>query len=85
LAQKILLETAEDLAFGLSHVVHLMHPQVIVLGGGLSILGEPLRASVASALPRFVMDAFQPGPKIRLSHLGEDAVPTGALVLAEGP
>jgi len=82
-AQKILQEATEYLAFGLSHVVHLMHPQVIVLGGGLSLLGEPLRAAVAMALPQFVMDAFHPCPEIRLAALGEDAVPVGALVLAQ--
>jgi glucokinase len=81
-AWRILSETAEDLAFGLSHVVHLMHPQVVVLGGGLSLLGEPLRKAVAAALPRFIMEAFQPGPVVRLAALGEDAVPVGALVLA---
>ena len=43
-ARRILEETAGDLGFGLSHVVQLLHPQVIVLGGGLSLLGEPLRA-----------------------------------------
>src|SRR5262249_1693742 len=30
-AWQILTETAQDLAFGLSHVVHLFHPEVIVL------------------------------------------------------
>jgi len=35
-ARAILTETAEDLAFALSHVVHLIHPEMIVLGGGLS-------------------------------------------------
>ena len=77
-----LLETAEDLAFGLSHVVHLFHPQVIVMGGGLSGVGEPLRAAVADALSRFIMDAFAPGPVLALAALGEDAVPVGALTLA---
>ena len=81
-ARQILHETAEDLAFGLSHVVHLCHPQIIVMGGGLSSLGEPLRAAVAAALPRFVMQAFSPGPRLALAALGEDAVPTGALMLA---
>jgi aspartate kinase len=38
-------EFAQDLAFGLSHVVHLLHPEVIVLGGGLSLIGEPLCAA----------------------------------------
>jgi glucokinase len=81
-ARRLLQEMAEDLAFGLSTVVHLFHPEIIVLGGGLSSVGEPLRASVASALRRFVMEAFAPGPKIALAALGEDAVPVGTLKLA---
>lgn len=81
-ALKILHETAEDLAFGLSHVTHLFHPAVIVLGGGLSLLGEPWRAAVARELPRFVMKAFGTGPQVRLAALGEDAVPVGALIAA---
>jgi len=81
-ALRILNETAEDLAFALSHVTQLIHPQVIVLGGGLSLVGEPLRAAVAAALPRFVMEVFRGGPQVKLAALGEDAVPTGALLLA---
>jgi glucokinase len=81
-AKRILREWAGDLAFGLSHVTHLFHPQAIVLGGGLSLIGEPLRAAVASALPEFVMHAFLPAPKICVPGLGEDSVPIGALELA---
>jgi glucokinase len=81
-ARRILNETAEDLAFGLSHVTHLFHPEVIVIGGGLSLVGEPLRAAVERALRGFVMDVFAPGPGVFLAGLGEDAVPTGALQLA---
>jgi glucokinase len=83
LAQQILNETAEDLAFGLSHVVHLFHPKIIILGGGLSLVGEPLRAAVEKFLPSFFMKAFAPGPKIWLAKLGEDSVPVGALTLAK--
>jgi glucokinase len=81
-ANRILRETAEDLAFGLSHAVHLFHPRIIVLGGGLSKVGEPLRAAVERALPGFIMAAFAPGPRLALSSLQEDAVTTGALILA---
>lgn len=84
LAQRILDEVADDLAFGLSHVTQLMHPEIIVLGGGLSLVGEPLRAAVATALRRYVMEAFAPGPRVALAGLGEDAVPVGALLLAQG-
>jgi glucokinase len=81
-ARRLLQETAEDLAFGLSHVVHLFHPEIIILGGGLAGVGEPLRAAVEGALRRFLMEAFAPGPRISLAALGEDAVPVGALKLA---
>lgn len=81
-ARRILVDTATNLAFGLSHVVHLFHPEIIVIGGGLALLGEPLRAAVGEALPRFVMAAFGRGPRVALAALGEDAVPVGALVLA---
>jgi glucokinase len=81
-ADRILRETAADLGFGLSHVVHLFHPAVMILGGGLSKIGEPLRAAVESALTPLLMEVFQPGPPIRLAALGEDAVPVGALRLA---
>ena len=83
-AKRLLQELTEDLAFGLSHVVHLFHPEIIILGGGLSKVGEPLRAGIESHLQRFVMEAFLPGPKVVLAALGEDAVPVGALLLTRG-
>ena len=84
-ARRLLGEVAGDLAFGLSHAVHLLHPQVIIIGGGLSRVGEPLRAGIESALRPLTMEAFAPGPKICLSALGDDVVPVGALLLAHAP
>jgi len=81
-AELILGDAANDMAFALSHVTHLVHPEIIVIGGGISLLGEPLRSRLETALPRWLMDAFHPGPKIALASLKEDAVPVGALVLA---
>jgi glucokinase len=81
-AVQIVRETAADLAFALSHVTHLFHPEIIVIGGGLSNLGETLLVQVREALPAFLMEAFGRGPKITLAGLGEDAVPVGALLLA---
>jgi glucokinase len=83
-ALELLAETASHLAFGLSHVIHLFHPEQIIVGGGLSLLGAPLQEAVEDQLPRFVMEAFHPPPRITLSALREDAVPIGALQLARG-
>jgi glucokinase len=82
LAASILDDHANALGFALSHVVHLLHPDIIVLGGGLSLLGEAVRGRVAAALPQYLMEAFQPGPDVALATLGEDVVPVGALALA---
>ncbi len=80
-ARMLIEQIGTVLALGLSHVTHLFHPDAIVLGGGLSLIGEPLRAAVRQALPRFIMKSFQPAPLVLLAKLGEDAVPVGALAL----
>ncbi|RYG54243.1 MAG: ROK family protein [Chitinophagaceae bacterium] len=75
-------ETMDDLAFGLSHAIHLLHPEVVVLGGGLSLIGQELRNAVAEKLPSYLMKAFVPPPVITLSSLKEQAVPVGSIILA---
>ena len=82
LARRVINDVAGDIGFALSHVVHLVHPGVIVLGGGLSLIGEPFRAAVADALAPVLMEALASGPPVRLAALGEDAVPVGAMHLA---
>ena len=58
-----------------------MHPQVIILGGGLSMVGAPLRRGIEQKLPQFLMEIYGNGPEIKLAELSEDAVPVGALLL----
>ena len=81
-ADIILQETADDLAFGLSHAVHIIHPEVIILGGGLSLIGDPLIKAVEKNLQGYLMDAITP-PKICLAELKEDAVCVGAALMAK--
>ena len=82
LAQSILTDLSAHLAKGLGIVTQLLHPEVIVIGGGVSLIGEPLRAAVAKRLPEYIMDVFHPGPPIRLAGLREESVPVGALLMA---
>ena len=81
-AMQIVRETADDFAFALSHAVHLLNPETVILGGGLSLIGEPLRIEIERKLTGYLMDVLRPGPLIQLSALKEDAVPIGALCLA---
>jgi glucokinase len=81
-AIKILDETADNIAFALSYVVLLFHPKIIIIGGGLSLIGEPLFKRINESLPKFVMRAFHPVPMVKIAKLGEDVVCIGALLLA---
>jgi len=81
-ADSILDESTDILAWGLSHVVHLFHPEIIILGGGLSLMGELLREKVSFNLKKYITKVFQPGPEVKISTLGEDVVCVGALLLA---
>jgi glucokinase len=78
----IMKELGDDLAFALSHVVHLFHPRAVILGGGLALVGPPLPLAIQDRLPAYIMEAFKPGPALGLAALGEDSVPVGALHLA---
>jgi glucokinase len=81
-AGAILDAAAGHYAHALSHVVHLLDPDVIVLGGGVAGIGPPWRDAVASRLAPLLMQTMQPAPLIRLAALGADVVPVGAALVA---
>lgn len=78
-ALKIFNDTAADLGFGLSYAVHLFHPDLIVLGGGLSLMGEVLAVKVYEEMQKHIMKLFSPGLKVVIAELGERVVPVGAI------
>lgn len=82
LARNVITEVGADLGFALSHVTQLLSPDVIVIGGGLSLTGAPLIAAIQAGLDAHVMDALQPAPRVQAAGLAEDVVPVGALLLA---
>jgi len=83
-AQRILDVAAGHYAHALSHVVHLLNPDVIVLGGGVATIGEPWRGSVERQLDALLMAPLRPSPPVRLATLGEDVVPVGVALAALG-
>lgn len=81
-AENIIHSVADSLAYALSHAVHLLHPETVVFGGGLALIGPPLSERIATSLPQWLMEPFRPGPEIRLAELMEDAVLVGSLAVA---
>lgn len=76
-------QITDDLAFALSHVSHLFHPDIVILGGGLSLLGDKLSTPIQERIGNYIMQAHQPGPSITTAKLKQDVVPLGGLVLSQ--
>jgi glucokinase len=83
LAREILDHALDYLAWGICQAVALLAPRCIVIGGGVSLLGEdlffaPLRRKIAELVFRPFADTFVIVP----AALGEEVVVHGALALA---
>lgn len=78
-ARQLVDDAVGWLALGVSNLIYVFHPQVIILGGGVTALGEallgPLRDQVAALM--FADGFFYPG-MIRLAQLGPDVCLHGA-------
>jgi len=82
-AKSIFEKLTENLAFGLSHILHILNPEAIIVGGGLSLIGEYVTNSISEKLPKYLMSALKNNlPEIEIAHLKEDVVPIGATLLA---
>jgi fructokinase len=66
-AKAALARHADRLARGLGHVINLIDPDVIVLGGGLSNM-QHLYTEVPKLLPRYVFSDFVNTPIVRNMH-----------------
>ncbi|HZU39055.1 MAG TPA: ROK family protein [Gemmataceae bacterium] len=82
-AQSVLGQSLRHLADGICHVIALLCPRRIVIGGGVSLMGEdlffaPLRQRVAEC----VFGPFAGLTDIVPAALGEEVVVHGALALA---
>lgn len=82
LAWSIWEETAEYLAIGIANVIHVLAPEVVVLGGGVAGAGMSLLKPVKRRLRNHVF--YIPLGKIRLvlAELGHDSALIGAGVIA---
>lgn len=77
-------DLAADLAAGLAEVVHIIDPELIVIGGGLAHAGDTLVDAIRKHLDAACRVTRIP-PPVELSILGERGVVLGAVQLALEP
>ncbi|RMF99460.1 MAG: ROK family protein [Planctomycetota bacterium] len=82
-ASGILADSVRHLGWGIAQVVTLVAPHRIIVGGGVSLLGEELFfAPLRQAVARYVFPPLADRYEILPAALGEEVVVHGALVLA---
>lgn len=78
---KILEETAEYFAIALCNVLCFYSPEVIAVGGGVSLIGEPLLERIRRYTEQYVYQNCKGRYRIVKSELDEDVVLAGTLLL----
>ncbi len=83
LALEVVHEAGRWLGLGLVALVHLFNPQVIVIGGSVTNLGDYLFAPARQMLSELLIDPlFNPPDLIRPAQLGDDVCLVGAALYA---
>jgi len=80
-AQRVWDETVEALACGLTSIVNLFEPELVVLGGGVSLSGDQLIEPVRAAVRASTMQPAGEAADIVQSALGERVGVVGAAAI----
>lgn len=85
LAGEVFQNAAYHLGIGVANVLHAFDPDIVVLGGGVSLAGDMLFSTVRRVVQERAMPAYRLTANIVPAALGDDAGLMGAaaLVLAE--
>jgi glucokinase len=81
-AREIIATAAEALGVGLVNIIHIFNPEIIILGGGVSQMGEPLLGPAKKIVQERTMRIPYEAVRIVIAELGADVglVGAGALI-----
>jgi len=82
IAARVVADAAKALGMGISNVFHLVNPEVIVIGGGVSRAGGRLIRPATACAREHVFPPLRDKLKVRKARLGDDGALLGAARLA---
>ena len=80
-ARRIVGEAGRAVGRVLSDLCNLVNPEAIIVGGDLSVAGEPLLAGIREAIDRHALPGAAEAVEVKAATLGERAEVLGALAL----
>jgi glucokinase len=78
----IVEEIARYVGLAIANGITLVHPEVFVLGGGVSLMGDVLLEPIRGMVDELAYGAYGGGTRLVGAELGEDVVIVGGLLLA---
>lgn len=81
LANQILNETCQTLGIAISNVIAILHPERVILGGGVSLMGSLFWNALRNETLSRAIPSFASSVEIVKAALQEDVVVIGALCL----
>jgi glucokinase len=81
-AQELLAEAMSYLGVGMANLVNLFNPELIVIGGGLTNMGEGLFGPVRRTIERRAFFAAAQAARVVPAQLGDDVGVLGAVAVA---
>jgi len=83
LARRIVEETADYLAAGITTILHVLNPEMVVLTGGMMSAGDPFLDRIRRRVKEMAFERASSACEICWSTLGGDAGILGAALAAE--
>ena len=83
-ARMILSQAMDYLGIGMANLVNLFNPELIVIGGGLTNLGEEIFGPVRRAIDRNAFPSAAQAVRVMPAELGENVGALGAAAVALG-
>lgn len=78
LAREIITRAGEALGAGLVNIIHIFNPELIILGGGVTRMGDMLLQPALRLVHERTMKAPQDSTRINMAELGENVGLVGA-------
>ena len=82
LASEVILKAATYLGIGLANLVNIFNPEMIIIGGGIAKMGDPLLNPARQAVRERAFQLAAQAVQVVPAQLGDDAGVLGAAVFA---
>lgn len=81
LSISLISEIAEKLGRGVGVLINLLNPELVVVGGSLSLVGDYLMLPLKTAINKYSLSLVSKDTRFKLSKLGDNASVIGVAML----